>query len=180
MGVVVLPVKEVNVVRRYDADVQLRAEFQHAFRDADLSVVEFAELHPCLRRDVGARLGGVVQHDFEGICVAEEILVPAGRLLGKIHVALVDGPCDFARDACGRAVEAFVVLFKKAPVDSRVVVEPVYVRSRDELYEVAVTREVHRVQAQVVAAFVLVARREVASRCDVRLAPEDRLYMDLR
>ena len=121
-----------------------------------------------------------MEHHLERIVVAEKILVASGDALGLGHVSRVYRAGDLARDAGRRTVQALVVLFEKVPVYARVVVEAVDVGERDELHEIAVAGEVLRVQAQVEAPLVLVARRVVARRGDVRLAAEDRLHADRR
>ena len=73
-------------------------------------------------------------------------------------------------------MKALVVLLQQRVVDARALVEAVDVRLGDEAHEVVVADEVLRVQAEVEALLVLLARRVVARRGDVGLHAEDGLH----
>ncbi len=127
------------------------------------------------RRAGDVRLRGVVEHHLQVVVVPEEVLVPLRDALRLVHAVCVDGTRNLARDAGGGADQTLMVLFEQVVVDARVVVEAVDVGLGDEANEVVVAGEVLREEDQVVAALVLVARRVVARRGDVRLAAEDGL-----
>ena len=171
--IVVGRVEEVDVVRGDDLDVELLPQFEHALHDGGLARVETAVV--VNRRAGDVRLRGVVEHHLQIVVVAEEVLVPLRDALRLVHAVRVDGARHLAGDAGGGANQALMVLFEQVVVDARVVVEAVDVGFGDEAHEVVVAGEVLREEDQVVAAFVLVARRVVARGGDVRLAAEDGL-----
>ncbi len=178
--VVVLGVEEVDVVRGDDADVELLPEREHALDDLELPLVEVDELGLGGERDVGAGLRRLVEHDLERVVLAEEVLVPLRDALGLVHAVRLDRVGDLAGDARGGAVEALVILLEERVVDARAHVEAVDVRFADELHEVVVARQIHRVEAEVVARLGLVAAQVVSRRGDVGLAAEDGLHVDVR
>ena len=174
MGIVVVLFEEVDVVRGDDADVELLREFEDALCD-ELLAVEYAvgrAVH--LRPD--ARL---VLHYLKGVGAAEAVLVPSCDALGLVHPSRDDRACDLARKAGARYVQPFAVFLEEVRVDARPIVHSVYVRFGDEPDEVVVALDVERVDAEVAARLVPVAGL-VVHVGEVRLAAEDRLYVDVR
>ncbi len=124
MRIVVLFFEKVDVVRGNDADVQLFPELQHAFDDLDLARIKVREPLAHAHRHVRARLPGRMQHHFQRIIVAEQILVPARNALGFRKVAGVQRMRDFSGDAGGGTMQPFVVFLQQGVVYARMVVEP--------------------------------------------------------
>ncbi len=124
-------------------------------------------------------LGQAVGLDLhEVVVLAEDLLVPAGRLLRARHVTGTDQARHLGVEAARQHREPIGVLGEQLLVDPGLVVEALEVRLGDELDQVLVTVEVADQDREVVGSFVaavLGAALGPSSRRHVELAADDRL-----
>ena len=155
MRVGVFPVDVVDVVGGYELNVQVACQLDQLGQHPDL-------------------LGDEMVLDLDVVAVPEEVLVPAGRLVGALVVSVQKLLRDLACKTGRRADEALAVLLQHLGVDPGLVVETLQVRDAVELHEVVVALVVHCQEDEVV---VVVSRVLQGSSfgVDVEFASGDRL-----
>ncbi len=114
---------------------------------------------------------------LEVIVVTPEALEPSHRLARPVDVALQYLLRHFATEACRAYYQPLAVLLEVFVVGTRTAVEAIDPRTRDELHEVVVARQVLRQHDEVPAAAVafLVGLLGLAAVSHVHLAPENGL-----
>ena len=167
VGLGIVLVDEVHVIRADHPHVVFRGQFPKVLVDMQLHGVGLV---------VGPFDGSLVQLEFEVVVVAEEVLVPADRLLGLFEVVGGDGAGHLPGQAGRAADQPLVVLLNLGAVRTRTHVEALGPGLRDDLDQVVVALEVLGQQDQVVTALVglplLVVERAAG---DVDLAADDGL-----
>ena len=165
LGVVL--VDEMHVV---SADEAYAVLFRELYQ-----VAVYLQLHG-IGLVVGALDSSLMQLQFEIVIVAEELLVPQDRFLGRLHVSRSDHARDLATQTCRTADQPFVVSLYLGAVGAGTHVETLGPRLRDDLYQIVVSLGILGQKYEVVTALVGLALLELqAAARHVNLAAYDGL-----
>ena len=157
MGEVILLVQEVNIVR---AD-QSRADFFRQFRQF---------------RVHGILLGDVLLNFDEKPLGPENIEVGFRDRLGRFHVPLHECRGHFTAQARARGDQPFAVLSQNFLVDSRLVIEALFIRQAAQLFKIVIPFEILGEQQQVIRRLAMRGRSIApVTGGHVGLHAEDRL-----